>query len=592
MAEKTYQLPNGKKYSLDLDNPEHYAWLEEAAKEMPENTFGRQLGLTARAVVKGVSAVPGIMADAATGVYNTAADKLNLGNYRFPQTQVALDDLMMKAGLPEPQGKVENLVAKGAEAGFGAGGFGAMAKNAPAGLSALNQNLGGQISAAASGAMGAEAAKQQEAPWWGQVGAGLFAGMAPQLVSGSVQGTGRAIRHLSEPWLDGGADTIKGRLLDDLASGKQKAIIEALRNNSDDMPGGYATAGFKAAQTGDAEIPATEKLLFSKYAPTRANEIAGQNEQARIALVQQTGKDKTALAEALRNRKNQADFDYGRAFRRFVGDDAELQSMMQNPYVKQTMPDVLKLVESRGLDLDKNRTEVLHLVKRGLDKMMQTGGDKPLIAEEKREIVNLQQQLMDWLGRKNSAYTTAKTNFEAASKPITQMRVGQYLEDKLTAPLETNQRPGVFAGAMRDAPRTVKQAGGGQAGNLDDILTPEQLLSMDQVFTNLKQTGIAEALAKKGMPSAREKLGNAFDPIEPPGMLSRPIMIARAILERLQGGASDKILRELTVDLQDPAKIAKLLENAKPEEKIAFMLALKQQAGAQMQVQPSIMEQR
>jgi hypothetical protein len=592
MAEKIYQLPNGKKYSLDLDNPEHASWLEEAAKEMPENSVGRQVGLTARAAVKGAATVPGMMADAVTGIYNTAADTLGIGSFRFPQTQVALDRLLSAVGLPEPQGKLENVVAKGLEGGLGALTFGGIAKNAPAGLSALGEKLGSQAVAASSGAMGAETAKQQDLPWYGQAAAGLFAGMSPQILTGGAQAFGRGVKHLTEPWMEGGTDAIKGRLLTDLAGGNKQAVIEALKNTSDDLPGGYSTAGFKAAQTGNAEIPAVEKLVTNKFAPTRADEILRQNEAARVATVQKTGKDQTALAEALRNRKTQADLDYGKAFKRYVADSPELQAILENPYVKQAMPDVLDLVKSRGLDLNKDRTEVLHLVKRGLDKMMQANASKPLVAEEKREIVRVQQELMGWLGKKNSAYTAAKTNFEEASKPITQMRVGQFLEDKLTTPLETSQRPAVFAGALRNAPQTIKQAGGGQANSLEEILTPEQLFSMDSVYTNLKQASLAEQLARKGMTSAREKLGNAFEPIEPPGMLSRPIMIARAILERVQGHASEKTLKELAFDMQDPAKIARLLENAKPEEKIAFMLALKQQAAAQAQVLPNIQGER
>jgi hypothetical protein len=586
MAEKTYQLPNGKKYALDLDNPEHYAWLEEASKEMPENTVGRQLGLTARAAVKGVAAIPGMLADAVTGVYNTGANAIGAKGPRFKQSSVALDELLTGLGLPEPVGKVENIVQQGAQAGFGAGAMGAASK-IPS-LAPFAEKIGGQVSAATAAGSAAEAAKQEDAPWYAQLGAGLFAGMSPQILAGGAQAFGRGVKHLAEPWMEGGTDAIKGRLLTDLAGGNKQAVIEALKNTSDDLPGGYSTAGFKAAQTGNAEIPAVEKLVMNKFAPTRADEILRQNESARIATVQKTGKDQTALAEALRNRKAQADLDYGKAFKRYVADSPELQTILENPYVKQAMPDVLDLVKSRGLDINKDRTEVLHLVKRGLDKMMQANASKPLVAEEKREIVRVQQELMGWLGKRNSAYTTAKTNFEEASKPITQMRVGQFLEDRLTTPLETSQRPAVFAGALRNAPQTIKQAGGGQANSLEDILTPEQLFSMDSVYTNLKQSSLAEQLARKGMTSAREKLGNAFEPIEPPGMLSRPIMIARAILERVQGHASEKTLKELAFDMQDPAKIAKLLENAKPEEKIAFMLALKQQAAAQAQVLPNL----
>jgi len=588
VAAKVYELPNGKRYELDLDNPEHAAWLEQAAKtEQAPNSVGRQLGLTARAAVKGVAAVPGVMADAVTGLYNTAANAVGADGFRFKETSGALDSALDSLGFPRPQDKIEQVVQAGTSAGFGAGGLAGVAKNAPAGLAALAQNPGAQALSATGGAAAAESAKQENAPVWGQMAAGIAGGIAPQMALGAGQLFGRGIHNLAEPWFEGGMEAIKARLLSDLAGGKKQALIQALRNTSDDMPGGYPTTGQRAATTGNAEIPALEKLLGS-HDPTGFGEIGKQNEAARLALVQSVGKDKTALAQALAARRAQSDADYAGAFQQQIRADPTLAQLFQNPYVQKALPAALDLAKANKINPKDDLTQFLHYTKLGLDKLLSKETNTPLAGTEKREVLQAQKALMSWLGTKNPTYETARTNFETASRPITQMRVGQYLEDKLQAPLDTSQRAGVFAGAMRDAPSTIRQAGGGQAKELEQLLEAEQMLNLGSVYKNLQGQGIAESLARKGTTSAREKLGNAFEPIEPPGMLSRPIMIARAILERVQGKASEATLQSLTQDLKDPVKIAKLLENATPQEKIALMLSLKSFAGGQQQVIPNL----
>ena len=65
--------------------------------------FPRQLGLTARSVVTGLTAIPGMAADAAMAAYNLATDS----NQQMP-TQ-ATQNFMTQMGLPEPQGTVENI---------------------------------------------------------------------------------------------------------------------------------------------------------------------------------------------------------------------------------------------------------------------------------------------------------------------------------------------------------------------------------------------------------------------------------------------------------------------------------------------------
>lgn len=67
------------------------------------NQLPRQLGLAARSAVTGVTAIPGMAADAAMAGYNL----LTGSNQQMP-TQ-ATQNLMTQVGLPEPQGTVENV---------------------------------------------------------------------------------------------------------------------------------------------------------------------------------------------------------------------------------------------------------------------------------------------------------------------------------------------------------------------------------------------------------------------------------------------------------------------------------------------------
>ena len=65
--------------------------------------FPRQLGLAARSAVTGLTAIPGMAADAAMAAYNLATDS----NQQMP-TQ-ATQNFMTQMGLPEPRGTVENI---------------------------------------------------------------------------------------------------------------------------------------------------------------------------------------------------------------------------------------------------------------------------------------------------------------------------------------------------------------------------------------------------------------------------------------------------------------------------------------------------
>lgn len=110
-------------------------WLESAPVQTPAiadkpasvqtgevlRDIPRQAGLVARTGLRAATALPGMLADAATGVYNAGADALGAGGFRFKPTRAAVDDLADRLGLPRPKGANERVITDAGEMLLGTG---------------------------------------------------------------------------------------------------------------------------------------------------------------------------------------------------------------------------------------------------------------------------------------------------------------------------------------------------------------------------------------------------------------------------------------------------------------------------------------
>lgn len=199
-------------------------WLEAPAAQPPQQDTAqaigrgimevpRQVGLTARAGVKGVLALPGMLADAASGIYNTGADLVaGQGNgYRFKPTSAALDSLMTSAGLPEPQNSTERVVQDASSMMAGAGTLAKGADLVSRGATGATQSVLRQMAArpgvqlAGAGTAGAAGGSVREAGGGplAQFGASLAGGLAGGMAAGKLVDTanaaGNALRSLATP---------------------------------------------------------------------------------------------------------------------------------------------------------------------------------------------------------------------------------------------------------------------------------------------------------------------------------------------------------------------------------------------------------
>lgn len=163
------------------------------AEAQPDPTIGdrvkRQLGLGARAIIKGATAIPTLMAEGAAIPLRAAT-----GGKYFQSPSAALDRGLTDIGLPEPSGTAERVTQDviGAMGGQGAMiGVGRVMSNAAGPVVSrigdmLKSQPTMQLVGAGTGGASASAAKEGGAGPIGQTAAGLVGGMAPIVAANVV----------------------------------------------------------------------------------------------------------------------------------------------------------------------------------------------------------------------------------------------------------------------------------------------------------------------------------------------------------------------------------------------------------------------
>jgi hypothetical protein len=412
----------------------------------------------------------------------------------------------------------------------------------------------------------------------GQVGMGATVGaVLPPAISG-VASAGRAVRNVIDPWLPGGVERVVGRTANKAAGDKRSEVLQALLQNRQLAPGTVG-AGEVAAPAGSAEFSALQRVV-EPLKPTAYRDMAQGADQARVAAIKSVGQDKAALDAALGTRSANAQANYGQAYQQAVKADPQLAALSKNPYFNDAVPDALKLAEANGVNPKTDLTQFLHYVKLSLDKQVGRTGDTALSTTEKQAVQGVREKLIEWMSTKNPAYDAARAQFAADSKPINQMKVGQYLENKLVSPLtDEGSRPALFAQAVRDAPGTLKKATGfNRYDDIADVLTQQQTQTVKNVGQDLARKADYEDLSRRGADAARDIIGAGTPKVPASGMFNPKYSVARAIINRLTGKVEGKSLEALAQKMQDPEEMARLMQMSPPQRK-AVIEALVQQLG-------------
>lgn len=408
--------------------------------------------------------------------------------------------------------------------------------------------------------------KKDQAVFGTAVGAAVPAALLPasKIVSMAYQG-------LIEPWAVPVA--VKGRAFLEAAGDKADDIIALLRSPQREIvPGSRPTAGQAAAPAGRAEFSALQR---SAEGVRPSDYVARADEQnaARIAQVRTVGKDKATLEAAETERGLTTGQLYKEAFDTMVKRDPELRKLWKNPYFRKSIGEAWELAKSEGVSPRKDLTQFLHFVKVGLDTQLAGTPTGPALSSiQKRAIQGVKKSLVEWIEAKNPAYEAARTTFAEKSAPINQMKVGQYLEEKLVPALseEAKQSATQYANALRNAPNTIKRAAGGpRFEDLSKVLDPDQLRAVESVRDDLARLARHDTLAAKGAAAAPNAIDLATNNLKAvaggkiPNLLDRGFMVANAIISRVQGKIDAKLAAEMAVEMLNPSHVAKSLAEAK-----------------------------
>lgn len=357
----------------------------------------RQLGLTARAAITGATSLPAIGADALTGLINLIAGK----QVMQPSSQ-ALQSLMTRAGVPEPQTAQERVVQDIGGAMAGVSGPGLLAgKMGPVAKEFFMGSPQAQAAAAIGGAAAGGTARESDLGPVAQTLAAITGSIAPGGVTAS-QALGRGAKEAVRPFTEAGREVITGNVLRSLARDPE-AAIKAAESYQAKVPGYMPTTAQATRDLG----------LVSAETPIRSMATMGQFEaqtsaanQARLKILDQLAKDKTALEGAIKKRDEVTSPLREQAFSNPVDETAFNTAVYEN---------VLGKIDAiSASDVGARKT-----VQKAMDFARQTVegglGSPTRLYEARKDLRDAAQGLLD---KEGSAYSLAKKQLEEVIRAV------------------------------------------------------------------------------------------------------------------------------------------------------------------------------
>ena len=406
---------------------------------------------------------------------------------------------------------------------------------------------------------------------------GALGGAIPAITPIIAKGSQAVYRTLIEPFTNPTA--IKGRAYMEAAGEKAPEIINALRTNVPVVPGSLPTAGEAAISAGRPEFSAlqasAERVLPTNYlARSDARNVARSNQLGQVAGTEAD----MAAAQALRT--TTATQNYREAMAEGIDQDMaatlkpQIKLLLARPSMKEAKTIAAQLAREQNIRFSSlGQLEGLDWMKKGLDAQISSAAKVGSSASnlELRALMQTKDDLLATIKQIAPKYDEARGTFAAQSKPINQMEVGQYLRDKLIPALDdtASQRAASFAGAVRDAPGTLKRSltNAPRYQNLSDVLTPDQIAKVESVRQDLANTARQEMMAQRGaqagpnaMDVATQSITTAMGSSRIPNPLSRIVTATNAIIARFEGKIDKELAIQIATEMLDPKIVAAALE--------------------------------
>jgi hypothetical protein len=373
---------------------------QEQPRERPlTEEIPRQLGLTARAGLTGAAGIPSIVGDPLNQLLNMIA-----GREVFPPVSQSVQQLMTRAGLPQPETAQERVVQDVSSALSGVGTTAKLAQTlAPRAAAPLSENLGLQAAGALGGAGAASLGREEGAGALGQLGLGVLGGMvAPGAAGTTAQALTRATTGSVRPFTEAGRQVITGQVLREL-SADPEAAMRAAQRYQPSIPGYRPTT---AQATRDVGLISAETPIRSMETGGRFLAQTSEANQARMAILDRLAKDETALSQAIAKRNEVTTPLREQAFARSTVDPDTFQSAVTLTANK-TIDDIL--ASPAGA-----RGTVAKAMQFAKDQLAR-GTDPQRLYEVRKDLRDAAQGLLD---REGAAFSLAKKQLEQVIRSV------------------------------------------------------------------------------------------------------------------------------------------------------------------------------
>jgi hypothetical protein len=374
-----------------------------------------------------------------------------------------------------------------------------------------------------------------------QMGSGFLrtpGNMTERLIAGGVNGVGEGVGtalakglnkgvSIAEPFYKTGRERIVNRTLNNAYTGEGDLLQAILRGNKEFIQGVQPTTAQAALDPGISRLTDS---IGAKYAPV-GNALKNSDINrygAYHSLLKDMAGTPENIAAAEAARKAAALKDFGAAnstpLIRSPELDATAQRLSMIPYVKDAVPDSLRLAQT-NFYLDPANTgkvftkpdagsvgglsNIEHTLTKQIGDIVRGSG------KDVDSMVKTRNALTDYLRSASPLYAEAVENYAKNSRPINQMVVGKTMYEKAFPavvdesgiPFRMNSNN--FLNAKRNADEIIQSKTGLRNKSMDEVLEPWQKERYDAIGADIGRAEAAKSLGMGGNSQTAQRLSDA-----------------------------------------------------------------------------------
>lgn len=391
----------------------------------------------------------------------------------------------------------------------------------------------------------------------------------------------QAVGSFVAPFTKSGSQRVAGHVIRQFSDGKVDDVIRSAQSPEMLVQGSRPTLAEVAQVPGISTLQQAIKSV-SPQVNNALGQRASENLMARTQAIRGIAgtADDMAMRTSARDVATRMFYDAADSAKVPVTlRDRAISGIMERPSVKAAWVDAERMAQEAGVKTVTAKGELtgnaLHFLKKGLDKQI---AGLPAGDPERAAVMQTKNAVQGWMEKNIHDYGVARRGYADLSKPINEMEVGKYLLSKLEPALmegsktPTRETAATFANAVKDAPRTIKNATGMSFQSIDDVMRPESAKTVRGVVADLRRKATADDMVKVVGSNTAQNLAsqqlvrNILGPMGLPQTWAESVIsqsLARPVQFAMKG-AEGRIQDVLGRALLDPVFAAEIMQNAAP----------------------------